>query len=56
MITGKNTTLGFELGFLLAMLIHVPITFFIADLFTKMFDDTALRFAKWLELKLSISV
>jgi peptidoglycan/LPS O-acetylase OafA/YrhL len=56
MITGKDTTLGFELGFFLAMLIHVPITFFVADLFTKLIIGTSLKFTKWLESKLSIGV
>jgi hypothetical protein len=53
-LTGNDTTLKFELGFFLATSIHVPITFFAADLFTKTFDDTAVRFAKWVEGKVNI--
>jgi peptidoglycan/LPS O-acetylase OafA/YrhL len=53
-LTGKDTRLKFELGFFLATSIHVPITFFAADLFTKVFDDTSVRFAKWVEGKLDI--
>jgi peptidoglycan/LPS O-acetylase OafA/YrhL len=53
-ITGKETRWQFELGFFLATCIHVPITFFAADLFTKTFDETAVRFAKWVEMKLVV--
>lgn len=53
-VTGKDTVPRFELGFFLAASIHVPITFFAAELFTKMFDNTAVQFAKWVEMRLSV--
>jgi hypothetical protein len=52
--TGKDTKLKFELGFFLAASVHVPVTLFAAFLFTKTFDDTSVRLAKWIEVKLNI--
>ena len=51
-MTGNDTILGFELGFFLASLIHVPVTLVVADIFSRVFDDTSIRFAKWLESRL----
>jgi peptidoglycan/LPS O-acetylase OafA/YrhL len=53
-VTGKDTVATWELGFFLYLCVHVPITFVCAGVFTRMFDDTAVRFAKWLDVKVSI--
>jgi peptidoglycan/LPS O-acetylase OafA/YrhL len=54
-VTGKGTKLRFELGFFLAASVHVPITLLAASLFTKAFDNTSVRFAKWIEVKLTVN-
>lgn len=52
-ITGMDTMATFELGFFTVVLVIVPVTFLAADLFTTAFDDTSVRFAKWLGKRLT---
>ncbi|KAH8817077.1 acyltransferase family-domain-containing protein [Xylogone sp. PMI_703] len=44
----KSGPLGFEPGVLLPHLILLPLTFWIAEIVTKVFDENSVKFAQWL--------
>ena len=44
----KSGPMGLELSFLLPHIILLPITLWVAELVTKLFDEPSLRFAAWL--------
>jgi len=53
-VTGMDSMVTFELGFFSVAPVVVLVTFLAADLFTSAFDDTSVRFAKWLEERLIV--
>lgn len=51
-ITGDGNVWQMELGFFIGLFMFVIVCLVLADLFTRLFDDTSVRFAKWLELRM----
>jgi hypothetical protein len=51
-ITGTDG-IWWEVGFFLNLCVHVPVTLLVAGAFTRVFDDKALRFSKWLDTTVS---
>lgn len=46
-----NGPMGFELAFWAAQVIIVPVTFYIAEVVTKLFDEPSVKFSNWLYKK-----
>jgi peptidoglycan/LPS O-acetylase OafA/YrhL len=52
--TDSATTFQFEVGFWLYCIIHIPISLLAAHFFSITFDAPSIRFAKWLESRVSV--
>ena len=53
--TDRDTTLGYCTGLFLGVSVILPFVFWTADLFWRMVDAPCVSFAKWLELRFSVS-
>jgi peptidoglycan/LPS O-acetylase OafA/YrhL len=48
-LTGTGSSIQWELGFFLAIVVYLPVCLFIAKYFTVFIDEPSLRFSRWLE-------
>jgi hypothetical protein len=46
-----NGPMGFELAFWAVQVINIPVTFYVAEVVTKLFDEPSVRFSNWLYKK-----
>ncbi|KAK4225922.1 acyltransferase family-domain-containing protein [Podospora fimiseda] len=54
-LTGVETEFRYNLGFVLASLVVVPVVIWVSDFFWRGVDEPIVRFAKWVERRVSIS-
>lgn len=54
-LTGWSTPMRYNLGFILASMVIIPLTVWVADLFWRAIDIPSVKFARWMERKCSVS-